>query len=228
MGKSLQNNCSAANVSRSLRAEGPGGVGARNRRLSLQFSLSLLGCVCLLGSCGQEAPAPKPAAQAEIKPAVPGEVQSAAEALLGSETQVLAFGDLAKTGKQQFLAANVVPKTPKHDVPGTIVTRAVVAENDNGKWIEVLRCDEYLKNSKGFLGLTPLNPVTGWRLQFEQNAEKGLQLYFTPVQIKGDAHVLPIGVRWNPATKRYQSLDRNYEHFLFEAASLETARSTLR
>ena len=27
---------------------------------------------------------------------------------------------------------------------------------------------------------------------------------------------LPIGVRWNPQTKRYQSLDRTYEHFLLE------------
>jgi len=35
-------------------------------------------------------------------------------------------------------------------------------------------------------------------------------------------------VRWNPATKRYQSLDRTYEHFLLEATSLEDARSRLR
>jgi len=183
----------------------------------------------LLGGCGADAP--KPAAQAETKraePIVPEDVQSAAKALLGSETQVLVFGDLAKNGKQEFLAANVVPKTPTNNLPGTIVTRAVVVENADGKWTELLRCDEHLKNQKGFLGLTPLTPITGWRLQFEQGEEKGLQLYFTPLKGTTDSHVLPIGVRWNPATKRYQSLDRTYEHFLLEAASLEDARSRLR
>lgn len=174
---------------------------------------------------------PKPAAQVETKPAepaIPEDVQEAAKALLGSETQVLAFGDLAKTGKQQFLAANVVPKTPTNNLPGTIVTRAVVVENNAGKWSELLRCDEHLKNEKGFLGLTPLTPITGWRLQFEQSDDKGLSLYFTPLKGTTDAHVLPIGVRWNPATKRYQSLDRNYEHFLLEAPSLEAPRSRVR
>src|SRR5436190_531608 len=170
-------------------------------------------------------------AQAEAKPAapaVPDEIQSAAESLLGRETQVLLFGDLAKNGKQQFLAANVVPKTPTNNLPGTIVTRAVVVENSDGKWSEVLRCDEHLKNAKGFLGLTPLTSVTGWRLQYEQSEVKGLELYFTPLKGVTDSHVLPIGVRWNSATKRYQSLDRTYEHFLLEAPSIEAARSSLR
>src|SRR5256886_13649428 len=44
----------------------------------------------------------------------------------------LVFGDLAKNGKQEFLAANVVPKTPTNNLPGTIVTRVVVAENTDG------------------------------------------------------------------------------------------------
>jgi hypothetical protein len=183
----------------------------------------------LLGGCGVDVP--KPATQAETKPAelaIPEEIQLAAKGLLGSESQVLAFGDLAKNGKQEFLVANVVPKTPTNNLPGTIVTRVVVAENTDGKWAEVLRCDEHLKNEKGFLGLTPLSPVTGWRLQFEQSEIKGLELYFTPLQGTTDSHVLPIGVRWNPATKRYQSLDRTYEHFLLEAPSLHDARATLR
>ena len=141
---------------------------------------------------------------------------------------MLAFGDLAKNGKVQILAANVVPKTPTNNLPGSIITRAVVAEKGGEKWAEVLRCDEHLKNQKGFLGLTPLTPITGWRVQFEQSADKGLQLYFTPLKGATDAHVLPIGVWWNPATKRYQSLDRTYEHFLLESPSLRDARSTLR
>ncbi|HET8923327.1 MAG TPA: hypothetical protein VFN26_10075 [Candidatus Acidoferrum sp.] len=183
----------------------------------------------LLGGCGSDAK--QSAAQVEAKPAepaIPEEIQAAAKGLLGSESQVLAFGDLAKNGKQAFLVANVVPKTPTNNLPGTIVTRAVVAENTDGKWAEVLRCDEHLKNQRGFLALTPLSQVTGWRLQFEQSDIKGLELYFTPLKGTTDSHVLPIGVRWNPVTKRYQSLDRTYEHFLLEATSLEDARSSLR
>jgi hypothetical protein len=212
-------------------------AGCRERRpvhrgVFLIIRLSALGALCFLAGCGQQAPAPKPEPAVEAKPAepaVPEEIQSAAQSLLGVEAQVLLFGDLAKTGKQQFLAANVVPKTPTNNAPGTIVTRAVIAENKDGQWSEILRCDEHLKNSKGYLGLTPLLPVTGWRLQYEQNPEKGLQLYFTPLKGIGDMHVLPIGIRWNPATTRYQSLDHSYEHFLLEAASMgSAAKSTLR
>ena len=181
--------------------------------------------------CGTEAPksASEPAAQAKpAAPAIPEDIQDAAQHLLGSDAQVLLFGDLAKNGKRQFLAANVVPKTPKNDVPGTVVTRAVVAQDDDGKWAELLRCDEHLKNQKGYLGLTPLDSINGWRLQYEQDPEKGLQLYFTPLKVNGDTHVLPVGVRWNPATKHYQSLDASYEHFLKESTSLQNVRSTLR
>ncbi len=184
----------------------------------------------LLAGCGDD-PAPKPAVEEPAKPAapaVPEDMQAAAQNLLGKETQVLVFGDLAKTGAQQFLAANVVPKTPKNDIPGTIVTRAVIAEEVDGKWSELLRCDEYLKNAKGYLALTPLSAVAGWKVQYEQDPVKGIQLYFTPIKGPGDKHVLPIGIAWNPVTKRYQSLDLTYEHFLMEKPSLDTARSVLR
>ena len=232
MEKTSQSDCSCANeagISPSIFKEGHGIGAARRWRIPLNFSLSLLSLAIFLGGCGADAS--KPAPQAETKPAepaIPEDIQLAAKALLGSESQVLAFGDLAKNGKQEFLAADVVPKTPTNNLPGTIVTRVVVAENTDGKWAEVLRCDEHLKNQKGFMGLTPLVPVTGWRLQYEQNDEKGLQLYFTPLKGAIDTHVLPIGVRWNPATKRYQSLDRTYEHFLLESPSMQDARSTLR
>src|SRR5207245_10598203 len=110
--------------------------------------------------------APKSATHAETKPAepvVPEEIQSASQSLLGSESQVLVFGDLAKNGKQEFLAANVVPKTPTNNLPGTIVTRAVVVENAAGKWTELLRRDEHLKNQNAFPGLRRLTAITGWR-----------------------------------------------------------------
>jgi len=186
--------------------------------------------IVLTGGCGSGPSSPS-AQQEQAKPAgpaVPPEIQDAAEKLLGSETEVLLFGDLAKTGKQEFLAANIVPKTPKNDIVGTIVTRAVIAEKEGDSWDEIFRCDEYLKNKNGYLGLTPIEPITGWRLQFEQDPKKGLLLYLTPVKGTADAHVLPIGVEWNPEAKRYQSLDRTYEHFLTESPNLSNARSLLR
>jgi hypothetical protein len=191
---------------------------------AMAFAISGVGC-------GMEAPKPSSERAAQAKPAapaIPEDIQDAAQHLLGSDAQVLLFGDLAKNGKRQFLAANVVPKTPKNNMPGTVVTRAVVAQDDDGKWTELLRVDEHLKNPKGYLGLTPLDSINGWRLQYEQNPEKGLQLYFTALKVNGDTHVLPIGVRWNPATNRYQSLDASYEHFLKESTSLQNVRSTLR
>lgn len=181
--------------------------------------------VCAMGCSSSEAPVSNEAATKPAEPAVPEDVQSAASAFLGKETTVLVFGDLAKTGTRQLLAANVVPKTPKNNLPGTIVTRAVLAEESNGSWHELLRCDEHLKNEKGYLGGSPIEPVAGWRLQFEQNAIEGFHLYLTPVKGNDDPHVLPLAVRWNPAVKRYQTLDRNYEHFVPEAASLGPARS---
>lgn len=232
MEKTSQSDCCGANeVGRSTSFLGGGwrDGASRTRRIPLKSLLSVLPLAIFLGGCGADAP--KPAPQAETKPAepaIPEEIQLAAKAFLGSESQVLVFGDLAKNGKQEFLVANVVPKTPTNNLPGTIVTRVVVAENTDGKWAEVLRCDEHLKNQKGFLGLTPLVAVTGWRLQYEQSDDKGLQLYFTPLKGVTDSHVLPIGVRFNPATKRYQSLDRTYEHFLLESPSLQELRSTLR
>jgi hypothetical protein len=184
--------------------------------------------VFFLAGCG-DAPAEKPVAEAKpAAPAVPEDVQTAADSLLGKETTVLLFGELTKNGKQEFLAANIVPKSSKNNLPGTIVTRAVLSENDNGQWMEILRCDEHLKNGKGYLPGTPIGGVTGWRLAYEQDPEKGLALYFTPLKGAVETHSLPIAVRWNPDTKRYQSLDRSYEHFLNEAPSLSTARSNLR
>jgi hypothetical protein len=196
-------------------------------RTYLILAVGIFSVACLVAGCGQDAS--QPAADAKpATPAVPQDVQDAADALLGKETTVLLVGDLAKNGKQQFLAANVVPKTPKNNLPGTIVTRAVLAENNDGKWMEILRCDEHLKNEKGFLPGTPIGGVTGWRVAYEQDPEKGLALYFTPLKGAVDTHSLPIGIRWNPETKRYQSLDRSYEHFLLESPALNTARSSLR
>jgi len=191
-------------------------------------AFALITLALVLVGCGSGAP--KAAEEAEKKPAepaVPEEFQAAASAALGG-AQVLLYGDLAKNGKQQVLAANVVPNTPKSVVAGTVVTRAVIVENDDGKWVELMRVDEHLKNQKGYLALTPLAPVTSWKLQYENNSDQGMSLYFTPLKAGSSERTLPIAVRWNPANKRYQSMDPSYQHFLNEAPALENPRSVLK
>lgn len=191
------------------------------RRIALAATLSL---AFLLG-CGGGPSQPAAETKKPAEPAIPEEYQDAAHALLGTDAQVLLFGDLAKSGTKQVLAANVTPNTPKSTVAGTVVTRAVVAELVDGKWVELFRADEYLKNNQGFLGLTPLQPITGWKLQTEESPEKGATLYFTPLQGGTAGHTLPIAVKWNPAKKRYQSLDPSYQQFLMEVPTLEPLRT---
>lgn len=222
------------NLTNCTRADSRRGASARSANVCVAtVGLAALALTGLLG-CETNPPAPSatsaaPAVETKpTEPAVPDEIQGAAKTLLGSDVKVLVFGDLAKNGNQQFLAANVLPKTPTNAIPGTIISRAVIVEKDDGQWTEVLHVDEHLKNQKGVLGRTPLQPVTGWRLQYEQDPVQGLQLYFTP-ENTSDPHVLPIGVRWNPKAKRYQSTDASFEKFLPEAAQMGgTPRSSLR
>jgi len=164
----------------------------------------------------QQAEAAKPAA-----PAIPPDIEQVAENALGSEAEVLVFGDLALTGKQQILVIYRLKKTPDNKAPGTILTRAAIVEDDGGTWKQVFLCDEHLKNTKGFLGATPLAPVPAWRLQFEQHEDKGLVMYFTPLDKPAGGYQQTIGIRWNSKVKRYQSLDRNFDQFLGEAPELE-------
>lgn len=179
-------------------------------------------------SCGNSKPQPaKTEAPAASVPSIPADDQAVAEEALGSETDVLLYGDLAKNGHVQVLAVNRVKVTPQETAPGTLVTRLAVLENDNGTWKEIFRCDDHLKNAKGFLGGIPLAPVSAWRLQFEQDADKGLVMYFTPLAKPAGGYIQTIGVRWNPKVERYQSLDRQFEQFLVEVPSLETPESQL-
>lgn len=195
--------------------------------------LPALALLPFLALCGCEnQPAPKPAeptaaASKPAEPAIPAEIQAAAEGSLGSETTVLAYGDLAKTGTQQILIANVLPKTPKENITGTIVSRAAIVEKQGNSWVQIFLCDEHLKNSKGYLGMTPIEPVSGWRIQHELDPAKGLTVYFTPVKGLSDAHVLPIAVQFNPKSKRYQSMDRSYQQFLPESPALSNVRTRL-
>src|SRR5260370_38486945 len=156
MEKTTQSDGPCANeaaIGPSFLREGHGVGAARRWRIPLNFSMSLLSLAIFLGGCGADASKPAPQAEAKpAEPAVPEDIQLATEALLGSESQVLAFGDLAKNGKQEFLAADVVAKTATHNLPGTIVTRVVVAENTDKQWAELLRCDEHSNNQKRFPG----------------------------------------------------------------------------
>ena len=201
------------------------------RRLPACLPVLLLAMPFLLLSGCENKPDPKPtepaAATKPAEPAIPPEIQAAAEGSLGSETTVLAFGDLAKTGTQQMLIANVLPKTPKENITGTIVSRAAIVEKQGDNWMQIFLCDEHLKNSKGYLGMTPIEGVTAWRIQHEQDPVRGLVVYFTPVKGISDAHVLPIAVQWNPKTRRYQSLDRSYQQFLLESPALSNVRTRL-
>lgn len=178
-----------------------------------------LACV----SCGSSRPEAKSeAAQAApATPQVPDNIQKAAENDLGSEAEVLVWGDLAKTGKTQALVINRLKVMPKTAAPGILISRASVIEDDKGKWNEIFRCDEHLENQKGYLGRQPIAAVGSWRLQYEQDTHKGLQMYFTPLNQPAGGYIQTLGVRWNPEVKRYETMDPSYEHFLMEQPTLE-------
>jgi len=171
--------------------------------------------------CGRPATqAEKPReAAASARPSVPPEVLAAAQASLGSDAEVLAFGDLAANGRMETLAVNRLAKAPAGALPGLLVTRVAILEKNGNAWMQILLADEFLKNPKGFLAGTPFVSVPAWRLQYEQ-PKNGLVLYFTPAERPAGGTSQTIGVRYNPEVQRYQSLDRAYKHFLGEAATL--------
>jgi hypothetical protein len=195
--------------------------GIRGRSLWPAATLALLllaGAACSSSST----PAPNAANSAKSTPAVPPEYQKAAQSALGEESEVLLSGDLAHNGHIQLLIVNRLLKMPKNVVPGLFVSRVAIIEQDNGGWHEIFLADEHLKNSDGFLAGTPLSPVTDWRLQYEQQKD-GLAMFFTPLQQPGSERPQTVEVRWNPDKKRYQSLDRDFKHFLKEAPALGPA-----
>jgi hypothetical protein len=181
---------------------------------------------------------PVEASSGPAESAVPAEIQAVAETALGSGAVVLAFGDLAHNRRLQAVAVTRVGEDreqgttwPAAAVP---VTRAVVFEQEGGRWMEVLRCDEYLKNPKGFLEGAPHTPVTGWELRMDredrpqQDDEDAVRdFYFTPIQSGKPANQETVAVRWNPKAGRYQSRGKNGE-FLGEIVSLEIPGSELR
>jgi hypothetical protein len=172
------------------------------------------------------------------------ETQSMAEAAMGKQAEVLEQGDLARNGLEQVLAINRLANA-RHGVgniedaaspAGILILRAAIFEKSGGKWTEVLRCDERLKNPNGYLAGSPAARVSGWRLQYNTNASRGLEMKFTPADIDMDTQETgssespsrAVTVRWNIKAKRYQSLDAFHEKYLSEVPTLETPLSILK
>ncbi len=195
----------------------------------------------LLAGCKHGAQTtPAEAAATQIAQQTISESQQVAEAVLGKQSEVVAHGDLARNGLEQLVVVNRTDK-PGAKRPGVgtssdmLITRAVIVQKNNDKWSEVLRCDEYVKNPRGYLGGSITGPVTGWRLKIEKDAQTGLELRFTPAEAvqelesSGDgAGSRTIVVRWNTKTKRYQSLDQSHRDYQDEVPALETPRSILK
>jgi hypothetical protein len=208
------------------------------RALPLQIGLTAL----LLAGC-HSAPQPEPVRENASPDAIgmADETQQVAEAALGKQAEILAHGDLARNGREQLLTVNPFTKAPRsgngpENSPAIFITRAVILENSNGHWTEILRCDEYLKNPNGYLGGSSAARVTGWRLEFSTDTKEGLELKFTPAdgaEGKEGASMVESAnqtfvVRWNAQVKRYQLLDAAHARYLNEAPALETPQSILR
>jgi hypothetical protein len=176
------------------------------------------------------------AVTAPVAVAAPDEEARAAKAALGADAEVLLFGPLAGSGTRQAVAINRLSHAALPDAPqsgsgapetGTQVSRVSILSKDDGAWHEVLRCDEYLKNSRGYLRGTPGMGVAGWRLEIERNMSHGTVLRFLPLAPPAAVSSGAVAVAWNPKAKRYQSLDRGGARFQGESSALEQAKSRL-
>jgi hypothetical protein len=194
-----------------------------------------VGVLLLFNGCGS-APkeptgvaqaAPNPAASEPAKLDVPSDAQAAATSALGAGVEIVAYGDLASNGHDQAFAVNRLAQSPGGDSSAIQFTRAAILQRDGARWVELLRCDEYLKNPAGFLTASADAPVDGWQVVISR-PPRGIELTFSPLAAPASAFPEAILVRWNAAVKRYQSLDESREHFVSEVASLEPPRSPLR
>ena len=209
----------------------------KNRRFVIGLLVGVT-AVFLVGCKSAQQTTPAEAAAPPAGAAVVPETQQVAETVLGKQAEIVVQGDLARNGSEQLLVVNRFRKAEPGDVgPGNssaiFITRAVIVEKNNGKWAEVLRCDEHLKNPRGYLGGSPAAPVTGWRLEIKPDADQGLELRFTPAAEERPSDAVGVGsrtivVRWNTKSKRYQSLDQSYKGYLGEVPTLETPQSILK
>lgn len=183
----------------------------------------ILALVITLVSCNQDADSENPnQASAEAAASVtPPDIQSVADAALGTGAHVVAFGNLGGTGTQQIFAVN--PLHPGAIASGSdlIISRAVIVDHQSSGWKEVFRCDESLTNPAGYLPGLRHPASAGWRLKLATGGADGSTLYLTPLSQPGTGPQDMIGVRWNPGVKRYESLDGHFRAFLHEEPELE-------
>ena len=207
------------------------------RTLSWLTALILAGCQ---SAPQQPATADKIAAASEKRAE---EARSVADASMGKQSEILAQGDLALNGREQLLVVNRVTfmdpaKQRSSSASPAFIRRAAVLEKNDGKWSQILLCDEHLKNTNGYLGGLPRDRIEGWQLAFTMSATQGLEMSFTPANHLGventSADDAPQGtqptfvVRWNKNLKRYQSLDKSHERYLGEVPALEAPESILK
>lgn len=197
-----------------------------------KFVIAWLACtLALVAGCNvTNKPSVAGTEKPDTPPGISPEIQALATRLLGSGAEVLAAGNLARNGPRQALLVNRLANSPQGLASRVLFTRAAVLEQEGSNWNEVLRCDEYLKNPKGFLDGTPRVPIATWQLQFSSPAPDGRigQLTFTPLPTQGDSRFPSIAVRWNPKAGRYQSFDAATEQFLGEMEMLEIPRAELK
>jgi hypothetical protein len=201
------------------------------------MALCLAGCQTAQQSATVDVKAPAEAAD------VADEAKRIAETALGKQADILAQGNLALNGLEQVLVVNRFSAGAAEIKGGAnpsaiFVTRAAVLEQNGGKWSEVLLCDEHLKNPNGYLGGSPTARVSGWRLEYSQDAKEGLEMRFTPaerfdaVNVNADQNSEPkyptFDVRWNKNAKRYQSFDQSHERYLSEVPALGIPQSILK
>jgi len=212
----------------------------------LRTAVGMLFWVMLFGLAGchlAQQPAPAEVTATPQRADEADEARGVVEASLGKQAEILAHGNLALNGREQVLAVNRLSTGAAAGAGGSnassiLVTRAVVLEKNGGKWSEVLLCDEHLKNPNGYLGGSPAARVTGWQLEYKQDAKEGLEMKFTPAErfdtVQGNAdqsseqNYPMFDVRWNKSAKRYQSFDQSHERYLSEVPSLETPQSILK
>jgi hypothetical protein len=204
--------------------------------VSCTIVLTMVGCGTQRKRSAEDAAAANAARAAD-------EARGIAEASLGKQAQILAQGDLALNGREQMLVANRFSTPAQGDKTVTnaspiFVTRAAVLEKNDGNWSQILLCDEHLKNANGYLGGAPKARITGWQLEYRQDARDGLQMSFSPAdnfngdavnagQISEQMHSV-FHVRWNKSVKRYQGFDPSQERYLSEVPTLETPESLLK
>jgi hypothetical protein len=217
-----------------------------NKKSRLHAALRTLPWIAALCMTGCQTAPPPPTAADKIAAAsdkLAEEAQGVAEASMGKQTEILAQGDLALNGREQLLVVNRVMSTDpvreqRTNASPVLVRRAAVLEKNDGKWSQILLCDEHLKNTNGYLGGLPRTRIAGWQLSFSRNATQGLQMSFTPAAPlgveKAGADDAPEGrqptffVRWNKNLKRYQSFDKSHERYLGEVPALEAPESILK